>query len=34
MLFAKGRLAEWCEFGGVEHRFFDTLADVHDALCR
>ena len=34
VLFAKGRLAEWCEFSGVEYEFFDTLADVHSALCR
>jgi HAD superfamily phosphoserine phosphatase-like hydrolase len=34
VLFAKGRLAEWCEFSGVEYEFFDTLADVYDALCR
>jgi HAD superfamily phosphoserine phosphatase-like hydrolase len=34
VLFAKGRLAEWCEFSGVEHVPFDTLADVYDALCR
>jgi HAD superfamily phosphoserine phosphatase-like hydrolase len=34
VLFAKGRLAEWCEFSGIEHVPFDTLADVYDALCR
>jgi 2,3-diketo-5-methylthio-1-phosphopentane phosphatase len=34
VLFAKGRLAEWCDFSGVEHVPFDTLADVHSALCR
>jgi 2-hydroxy-3-keto-5-methylthiopentenyl-1-phosphate phosphatase len=34
VLFAKARLAEWCEFSGVEFEFFDTLADVHSALCR
>ena len=34
VLFAKGRLAEWREFSGVEHVPFDTLADVYDALCR
>jgi HAD superfamily phosphoserine phosphatase-like hydrolase len=34
VLFAKGRLADWCEDSGVEYRFFDTLADVHTALCR
>jgi 2-hydroxy-3-keto-5-methylthiopentenyl-1-phosphate phosphatase len=34
VLFAKGRLAEWCEFSGVEHVEFDTLADVYSALCR
>jgi HAD superfamily phosphoserine phosphatase-like hydrolase len=34
VLFAKGRLAEWSEFSGVEHIRFDTLADVYDALCR
>jgi HAD superfamily phosphoserine phosphatase-like hydrolase len=34
VLFAKGRLADWCEFSGVEYEFFDTLADVHSALCR
>jgi HAD superfamily phosphoserine phosphatase-like hydrolase len=34
VLFAKGRLAEWCDFSGVEFEFFDTLADVHSALCR
>jgi 2-hydroxy-3-keto-5-methylthiopentenyl-1-phosphate phosphatase len=34
VLFAKGRLAEWSEFSGVEHIPFDTLADVYDALCR
>ena len=34
VVFAKGPLAEWCEFSGVDYRFFDTLADVHFALCR
>ena len=34
VLFAKGRLAQWCEESGVEYGFFDTLADVHFALCR
>jgi 2-hydroxy-3-keto-5-methylthiopentenyl-1-phosphate phosphatase len=34
VLFAKGRLAEWCEFNGVDHVPFGTLADVYDALCR
>jgi len=34
VLFAKGRLAEWCEVSGVEYRDFDTLADVQSALCR
>jgi len=34
VLFAKARLAEWCEFSGVEFEFFDTLADVHSSLCR
>ena len=34
VLFAKSRLAEWCDFSGVEFEFFDTLADVHSALCR
>jgi HAD superfamily phosphoserine phosphatase-like hydrolase len=34
VLFAKGRLAEWCEVTGVEYEFFDTLADVHSALRR
>jgi HAD superfamily phosphoserine phosphatase-like hydrolase len=34
VLFAKGRLAEWSEFSGVEHVPFDTLADVYDTLCR
>src|SRR4051812_41497303 len=34
VLFAKGRLADWCEFSGVEFELFDTLADVHFALCR
>ncbi|MBV9411675.1 MAG: HAD-IB family phosphatase [Acidimicrobiia bacterium] len=33
VLFAKDRLAEWCEFSGVEHVPFGTLADVHSALC-
>ncbi len=33
VVFAKGRLAEWCEFSGVEHVPFDTLTDVHSALC-
>jgi len=34
VVFAKGRLAEWCEFSDVEHVPFDTLADVYNALCR
>jgi len=34
VVFAKGRLAEWCEVSGVEHIPFDTLAEVHAALCR
>ena len=34
VLFAKGRLAEWCEVSGVDYEFFDTLADVRLALCR
>src|SRR5205814_10612215 len=34
VLFAKGRLAEWCDFSGVEFLSFETLADVHSALCR
>ena len=34
VLFAKGRLAEWCELAGVEHTPFDTLADVKRTLCR
>lgn len=34
VLFAKDRLAEWCEFSGVDHVPFDTLADVYEALCR
>jgi 2-hydroxy-3-keto-5-methylthiopentenyl-1-phosphate phosphatase len=34
VLFAKGGLAEWCELSGVEHIPFDTLAEVHAALCR
>jgi HAD superfamily phosphoserine phosphatase-like hydrolase len=34
VLFAKGRLAEWCEFSGVEHVPFDTLAEVYSALCK
>ena len=34
VLFAKGPLAEWCELAGVEHRPFDSLAEVHAALCR
>src|SRR3954469_12104688 len=34
VVFAKGRLAEWCELSGVEYEFFDTLADVHSALCQ
>jgi HAD superfamily phosphoserine phosphatase-like hydrolase len=33
VLFAKDRLAEWCEFSGVAFEFFETLADVHAALC-
>jgi len=34
VLFAKGPLAEWCELTGVDHLPFDSLADVHSALCR
>jgi 2-hydroxy-3-keto-5-methylthiopentenyl-1-phosphate phosphatase len=34
VLFAKGRLAEWCEVSGVDYVGFDTLADVHSILCR
>jgi len=34
VLFAKGRLAEWCELSGVEHVPFESLAEVHSALCR
>jgi HAD superfamily phosphoserine phosphatase-like hydrolase len=34
VLFAKGRLAEWCEFSGIEHVPFETLAEVQAALCR
>ena len=34
VLFAKGRLAEWCELAGVEHVPFESLADVQRALCR
>jgi HAD superfamily phosphoserine phosphatase-like hydrolase len=34
VLFAKGALADWCEWGGVEHVRFDTLAEVHAVLCR
>jgi len=34
VLFAKGRLAEWCELGGVEHTPFDTLSEVYASLCR
>jgi 2-hydroxy-3-keto-5-methylthiopentenyl-1-phosphate phosphatase len=34
VVFAKGRLAEWCELSGVEYEFFETLADVHSALCQ
>jgi 2-hydroxy-3-keto-5-methylthiopentenyl-1-phosphate phosphatase len=34
VLFAKGRLAEWCEFSGVEHVPFDTLAEVYSVLCK
>jgi len=34
VLFAKGRLATWCEVSGIDYRDFDTLADVHLALCR
>ena len=33
VLFAKGRLAEWCELAGVEHTPFDTLAEVYAHLC-
>jgi 2,3-diketo-5-methylthio-1-phosphopentane phosphatase len=32
VVFAKGALADWCERNGVEHRRFDTLADVQAAL--
>jgi 2-hydroxy-3-keto-5-methylthiopentenyl-1-phosphate phosphatase len=34
VLFAKGRLAEWCELSGVEHVPFETLAGVQAALCQ
>ncbi len=34
VVFAKGRLAEWCELSGVECIEFDTLADVYTTLCR
>ncbi|MBV8160585.1 MAG: hypothetical protein JO265_06645, partial [Acidimicrobiia bacterium] len=34
VVFATGRLAEWCEDAGVEYEFFDTLADVYSALCQ
>src|SRR5947207_7113777 len=34
VLFAKGRLAEWCELSGVDHIPFHSLADVHATLCR
>jgi 2,3-diketo-5-methylthio-1-phosphopentane phosphatase len=32
VVFAKGRLARWCELQEVPHRRFTTLADVHAAL--
>ena len=32
VVFAKGALADWCERNGVEHRRFETLADVQAAL--
>lgn len=32
VLFAKGRLADWCEAAGVEYRPFDRLDDVRRAL--
>jgi HAD superfamily phosphoserine phosphatase-like hydrolase len=34
VLFAKGRLAEWCEFAGIDHTPFDTLSEVYSALSR
>jgi 2-hydroxy-3-keto-5-methylthiopentenyl-1-phosphate phosphatase len=34
VLFAKGRLAEWCEYAGVDHTPFDTLTEVYAHLCR
>jgi 2-hydroxy-3-keto-5-methylthiopentenyl-1-phosphate phosphatase len=34
VLFAKGRLAEWCDVSGIDFECFETLADVHSALCR
>ncbi len=34
VLFATGRLAEWCDASGVDFEYFDSLADVHSALCR
>ena len=32
VVFAKGSLADWCDDAGVEHRRFDTLADVRRML--
>ncbi len=32
VVFAKGRLAQWCALQEVPHRRFETLADVHAAL--
>jgi 2-hydroxy-3-keto-5-methylthiopentenyl-1-phosphate phosphatase len=32
VVFAKGRLAEWCELFDVPHHRFRTLADVDTAL--
>jgi len=32
IVFAKGRLAQWCALQEVPHRRFATLADVHAAL--
>jgi 2-hydroxy-3-keto-5-methylthiopentenyl-1-phosphate phosphatase len=32
LVFAKGRLAQWCALQEVPHRRFATLADVHAAL--
>ena len=34
VLFAKSRLADWCEDSGVDYQFFDSLADVQRMLCR